>query len=263
LVLRAHEFGSEANRCLAVAGRLEPREFLWPYIEGVSLTLSDPGEAIALFRRAALLRPSDSLPPIRLGELLLHEGRTEEAVREFQRALVLEPVSARARLGLARCSLIAGNLPECRRLAADAVRLAPGQRPPHELLVQVCRRLGHTKEADSEEQILAQLSLNETTWEDVHVARVLELRRDPQWLAKSAQGLLDAGRDGEAITLIEELVAADDADPDWKVMLGQALFRTRDYARAADVIDRGIVRLPTRLICDCSGASWHFWSRIG
>ncbi|MGE5194566.1 MAG: hypothetical protein ACM3U2_18905, partial [Deltaproteobacteria bacterium] len=42
LVLRAHEFGNEANACLAVAARLEPREFLWPYIEGVSLTISDP-----------------------------------------------------------------------------------------------------------------------------------------------------------------------------------------------------------------------------
>src|SRR5262245_5512739 len=111
LVLRAHEFGAEANLCLAIAGRLDPQEFLWPYIEGVSLTISDPHTAMGCFRRAARLSPQDPFPHYRLGELLLQEpGGEEEAVQEFQQTLRIEPDSARGRLGLARCALFKGDL---------------------------------------------------------------------------------------------------------------------------------------------------------
>jgi tetratricopeptide (TPR) repeat protein len=245
LVLRAHEFGTEADACLAMAGRLEPREFLWPYILGVSLTVSDPDGAIACFRRAALLRPTDPLPHERLGELLLQEpGQTDEAAREFEQALHIEPDSARGRLGLARCRLLEGNLEESRRLAAEAARPAAGQRAVHELLLHICRRLGDEQQAAAEEGILAQLPAGETTWEDPYVAQVLELRQDPQWLSRAAQRLIDAGRLPEGISRFEELIAADDSNPQWKMMLAEALISAGDHGRAAEVIDRGIGRHP-------------------
>lgn len=244
LVLRAHEFGPEANTCLAVAHRLEPREFLWPYIRGVSLTISDPDGAIACFQRAALLRPSESLPLDRLGELLLQQGQTEAAAREFQRALSLDPQSARGRLGLARCALLTGDLALCRRLAAEAAGLATGQRATHELLIQVCHRLGDENEADSQQQVLARLPPRETTWEDPYVARVVQLRRDPAWVANLAQDLLAEGHGRDAVALLEDVVASDDADPQWKVFLARALVSTRDSSRAAIIVERGIARHP-------------------
>jgi tetratricopeptide (TPR) repeat protein len=245
MVLRAHEFGAASNQCLAVAQRLDPREFLWPYILGVSLTISDPDGAKACFQRAALLRPSDALPHYRLGELLLQLGQAIEAARAFQQALALEPESARGRLGLARCALHDEDLALCRRLAGEASRLATGQRAPHELLVQVCHRMSDEKAAESEMQILATMPPGETTWEDPHVARILEMRRDPAWIAGQAQNLLAERRTDDAIGLLEEAVAADDADPHWKVMLARALISTRDYTRAGDVIERAIERHPT------------------
>jgi tetratricopeptide (TPR) repeat protein len=245
LALRAHDFAVAANQCLAVARRLEPREFLWPYIHGVSLTVSDPERAIACFRQAALLRPSDGLPHYRLGELLLQQGQAQAAAREFEQALSLEPDSARGRLGLARCALLDGDLAESRLLAAEASRLATGQRPPHELLVQVCHRLGDEKAAESELQILAGLPAGEETWDDPHVARILEMRRDPAWIASSAQKLLAEGRGADAVGLLEEVVASDEADPNWKVLLSRALISTGDYRRASAVVAAGIARHPT------------------
>jgi Flp pilus assembly protein TadD len=228
-----------------MAGRLEPREFLWPYIEGVSLTISDPDGAIACFHRAARLRPADALPHVRLGELLLQQpGRTGEAVREFEQALLVEPDGARGRAGLARCALVEGNLEESRRLAAEAARLAAGERAVHELLLHLSRRLGDEQEAAAEERILAQLPAGETTWDDPYVAQVLELRRDPQWLARTAQKLLDAGRVPEGIAQLEELAGADDSNPQWKLVLAEALMNVGDYGRAAEVVDRGIARHP-------------------
>ena len=244
VVLRAHELGAQANACLAVACRLDPREFLWPYIEGASLAQTDPEQAIAAFRRAAALRPIDPLPHYRLGELLLQQGLTDEAGREFEQGLAIEPGGARGRLGLARCALTRGDLHLCKSLAAEAARIAPGQRASHELFAQVCHRLGDEENAHKAYVILEQLPAGETTWNDPYVAQVLELRRDPRRTAETAQALLDEGRAKEAISLSAELVDADDADPRWKVMLAQALIAAGDYARAATIIDRGVARHP-------------------
>lgn len=244
LVLRAHEFGSEANVCLATACRLEPREFLWAYIAGVSLSITDADAAIACFQRAAALRSREALPHFRLAELLLQQQRTDDARREFEQALALEPESARGHLGLARCALLQGDLAECRRLAVEAAKLSPRQPAPHELLVQIFRRLGDETQANDEQRILSALHSGETTWDDPYVARVLDLRRDPAWLAKIAQSLLDEGRPREAVTHLEDLIASDDADPDWTVLLARALIATKELGRAAEVIEAGIARHP-------------------
>ena len=44
-VLRAHDFGAEANRCFAEAERLGPAEPRWPYLRGLTLVLTEPGPA--------------------------------------------------------------------------------------------------------------------------------------------------------------------------------------------------------------------------
>lgn len=244
LVLRAHEYAAAANQCLAVAQRLDPREFLWPYIHGVSLTVADPDGASACFRRAALLNPSDELPRYRLGELLLQQGQSAAAASEFQKALALDPESARARLGLARCALADGDLAECRRLAVEATRLATGQRALHELLVQVYHRLGDEQGTEAELKVLARMPPGETNWEDRHVAQVMELRCDPSWIANRGQTLLAEGHADDAVKLFEEVVASDDADPNWKVILVRALISTRNYPRAAEVVSQAVARHP-------------------
>lgn len=244
MVLRAHEFGTEANACLALAEKLDPRAFLWPYILGLSLQSTDPERASAAFRRAAGLDRTDALPHLRLGELLLEHGQGPEAAEEFQQALALEPDSARGRLGLARCALVAGDLPECRRLAEEASRRAPQQRAVRELLVQVCHRMGDAQGAESARQALARLPGGETNWDDRHVALVMELRRDPLWLARTAQEMLAAGRGTEAVHLLEGLVASDEANPRWSALLARALLAVHDYARAAQVLERATNRHP-------------------
>src|SRR5690349_4954245 len=49
ILLRAHEFGPAANVCLAEAERLDPGQVLWPYILGVSLSITDPAAAAICF----------------------------------------------------------------------------------------------------------------------------------------------------------------------------------------------------------------------
>src|SRR5205823_1343473 len=124
LLFRAHDFGPPATECLNMAMQLDPQEFLWPYVQGVALAVSDTGASAANLERAAALRPREPLPRLRLGELYLGEGRIDDATAEFRAALAFDPNNARGLLGMSRCSLSRGDLEESRRLAAEAVRFA-------------------------------------------------------------------------------------------------------------------------------------------
>src|SRR5262249_34745900 len=72
MVLRAHDFGPEANACFAEAERLDPRDPRWPYLQGLTLLLTDLDAGIAKVRRAVeLCKPLNTTPQLRLAEALL------------------------------------------------------------------------------------------------------------------------------------------------------------------------------------------------
>jgi cytochrome c-type biogenesis protein CcmH len=60
------------------------------------------GEALAILAEAGRERPRDPLPFLYTGELLLDQGRPQEAARAFDTALRREPQLAEAMMGLAR-----------------------------------------------------------------------------------------------------------------------------------------------------------------
>lgn len=239
-VLRAHDFDVEANQCLAHAGHLDPQEVRWPYLLGISLAVSDPQGAEEQFRRAAELRPELALPRLRLGELLLDQRRLDEASRQFQSVLATGTDNPRAHLGLARAACLQGDFKAGLQAAQASAAGAPGQRATHELLLQIHHRLGDDRAAAAERRLLDSLPTAETTWDDTFVDWVMRFRRDPAWLASSAQELLAAGRDRDAVALLEELVAAEPGDPQWPVRLGRTLVQLREYTRAAAVLDAAL-----------------------
>ncbi len=97
MVLLANQFRPEAADCFAQAERLADRDGRWPYLRALALQRSDPEAAVAELRRALDLG-GDEVGPARprLAELLLEQGRLEEADREFRLALASNPDDARA-----------------------------------------------------------------------------------------------------------------------------------------------------------------------
>jgi Flp pilus assembly protein TadD len=85
----------------------------------------DLSNAVALYRRAAQLAPSDPAPFVALGDTLLHMGRKNEAILAYNSALARNPRALGARSGLARAYLLTGR-PE---LAFAPLSSAYGEHP--------------------------------------------------------------------------------------------------------------------------------------
>ena len=76
-------------------------------------------EALAILNEAARERPEDPLPHFYAGQLLLGQGRAEEAARAYDAALRRDPRSAEALMGLGRAMVsIEGGVVSPEALAA-------------------------------------------------------------------------------------------------------------------------------------------------
>jgi len=78
-------------------------------------------QALERIREAFRVAPSDERPHEELGALYLSQNRLPDAVREFQEARRLSPLSTRAQLGLARAYRRQGEVAKARKLFEDLV----------------------------------------------------------------------------------------------------------------------------------------------
>src|SRR5438132_10030686 len=102
-LLRAHLYTSESNLCFAQAGRLDPTDSRWPYLQGLSLQSDDPEAAVRHLQRAVALCGSvPDAPELCLAEVCLQQGRQADAEQHFRHVLQNDPDNARAHLGLGR-----------------------------------------------------------------------------------------------------------------------------------------------------------------
>lgn len=69
----------------------------------------DFANAVALYRRAAQLAPSNPTPDLALGNTLLEMGRKNEAILAYNSAVARNPRGIKAKLGLARAYLLTGR----------------------------------------------------------------------------------------------------------------------------------------------------------
>lgn len=261
LFLRAHEFDSEANVCLAQAMRFDPRQVLWPYVRGSSLSVRDRAEAERCFRQAAGLRPDLALPRLRLAELFLEDRRLDLAEAEFHAALDVEPNSARAMLGLGLIAFTRGNVDAAQNWAEKSFAADSGQRTTVELLLRVYYRQGNKPAAARQQALLDKMPLGDSGWDDPFREKVQMFRRDPGGRAEVAGDLLNQGRLPEAIDELEQLVESAPETAQWHLMLAQALIRQKNFRRAAQVLDAALVRHPHSADLHFRRGVVHFFER--
>lgn len=89
------------------------------------------------FRQAIALDPNSGVAHHWYGSMLMHEGRLDEAMRELQRAQVLEPASAAVLATRAYAMGLSGRIDEARGMVEDVVRRAPDSAPVHFILAQL------------------------------------------------------------------------------------------------------------------------------
>jgi tetratricopeptide (TPR) repeat protein len=255
LYLRAHEFDRAANVCLVQAMQYDPKEILWPYVRGSSLSVRDRPESERSFRIAAGLRPELALPRLRLAELYLEERRLDDAQEEYDAALRVEPANARAMLGSGLVALARGDVDSARRWAEQSFSRDPEQRSTAELLVRVSRRLADREQEARWQSVLDKLPAEEVGWDDPFGEKVLWMRRDPGGMAALAHELLARKRLADAIDVLEQLVATAPETSQWPVLLSRSLVKIGNLRRARQVLDAALRLHP-------EAADLHFQSGV-
>ena len=224
MVLYAHEFPVEAGVCFAQAEQLDTREARWPYFQGIILAESDPDTAIRKLQRAAdLCGDLPNAPRLRVGELLLGQGRLEEAQEQFQRVLQREPANARAHLGLGRLAFQRGDLQEAQNQSVLSLKERATQKAARILLAQTRERLG--KKLTAQEYRLTAAMPDDPDWPDPFLDEAFKLQTGKKRLLVRAGVLLEQGHVKECIEQCKQLVRDDpDSETAW-LTLGKALIR--------------------------------------
>ncbi len=245
MVLLANQFRPEAAECFAQAERLADRDGRWPYLRALALQRSDPETAVAELRRALDLGGDEVGPArLRLAELLLEQGRLEEADREFRLALASNPNDPRAHLGLARLECQrdapAASLPHLERVAADP----HARRATAQLSAEVHQRLGDPAAAERDQQAVNDLP-DDAPWPDPLAQEVAELATGKLVSVARANQLLAEDRAPEAVALLRQTLRDyPDLDRAW-YLLGKGLIQQNDLTGA-----EAALRQATRLAPD-------------
>jgi tetratricopeptide (TPR) repeat protein len=245
MLLLAHGFSVEAiDTCLAQAERLDPRQPRWPYLRAAPLLKTDPEAALPKLQRAVTLCDCDpDAPRLQLAELLLSDGRLEEAAAHFLRVLERHPDHARAEHGLGRLAYERGDLSESLAHLQRATADTHTRKAALTLLAQAHKRLGNSSAAEQELQQAAQLP-NDTPWPDPFHEEVAQLRVGKQTVLQRSEALLSQGRYAEALGLLQQTVRDYPDLTSAQILLGRVHLGLKDPATAERVLQEAIKREP-------------------
>lgn len=238
MLLAAHSFYPKAAVCFAEAQRLDPRERRWPYYRGVTLAPGDPDAALPPLRRAVeLADAADAAPRLRLAELLLGQGRDEEAEELFRQVLAHDPDDARAHLGLGRLAAGRNDWPGSLEHLEIAAASRLTRKRARTLLAEVHRRRGEDAAAERERRLADALTADDEA-PDSLLEELGRLRVGRQADLDRASRMLRQGRGGEAVALLGRLVGDCPESASAWLGLGRALVQQGRYAAAERALRR-------------------------
>jgi tetratricopeptide (TPR) repeat protein len=148
LVYEANSMSHEAEQCYEKAALLQPESARWRYRQGiVQRTAGKLEEALVNMRRAYEKAPEVKLILIRLGEMLLDDGKLAEARKICEEAVKHGGDSPESWLGLANVHLAEGNPEKTVELCEKALEMDPSYQAAHYSLGLAYRAQGRTEDA--------------------------------------------------------------------------------------------------------------------
>jgi protein O-mannosyl-transferase len=190
--------------------------------------------AETLYRTTIARNPNSFLAHHNLGDLLLEDGRTDEAIAEFRQALRIEPTALEAQLNLADALLQKHQPAEALPHYEAALAIEPRQPGAHLKLAGALQALGRSPEAVSHYRAALQLepgwalALNNLAWilathPQAHIrngAEAVRLAeqachassyREAVYIGTLAAAYAEAGRFEDAVTTAEKARALADS----------------------------------------------------
>jgi cytochrome c-type biogenesis protein CcmH/NrfG len=244
MLLLAHDFDTESRIAFHTAGELNPADYRWPYLEGLTRVLYEPEVGLQTLRRAAELAPPERPEPrLRVAELLLERGDLD-ATASFASGALSSAMAMRAELILARVAAARGNwqgvLEHTGRCGSDAFcRRAAALLRGHAFAAT-----GEPDKADAEFRAASALP-EPPAWPDPVVAEVESRRVGTAAQLDQAADLLEQGRAREAVMVLQTAATQASNSPEPTLRLGQALIRTGDSPTARRVLEGFTIRFPS------------------
>ena len=182
---------------------------------GHVLETSNPGEALAAYKKAAALQPSDPEPLLSAGAWLEKQNRLGEAERSYQAALALTPQSADAMTALVNVYMRGRRFPEAQDMLRKLVAVRPDDSAAQMQLGRVLAASGQKDDAIVQLKAASTLKPGD-----------LDLRRD------LADLYLETGKSQEAEAEYRTLVTSQPNDDQLHYALGQALLKQGKFPEA-------------------------------
>lgn len=213
--------------------------------------------ALATYRRALALAPTDTPLLVRFGRALAAAGDLDESTAVLARALAVDPASTDAQLALGMTRLAQGEIEEAARLFSP---LLAGAAAPREALYgmgRVCQARGDDELALVHLASALEQAPNDPEVRDAYAESLTAVGRHADAAAQYAEairrvptyvrsylGLADSfersGRRPEAVSLLEAALTREDHD--WRVLnrIAQRMNRLGAYEAALGCVDRAL-----------------------
>ncbi|RPJ86219.1 MAG: hypothetical protein EHM18_07355, partial [Acidobacteria bacterium] len=205
MVYHANQFYAEAERAYALASRLDPQDYHWPYYQALLAEERGQEKARSWWLQKTLDLEPGYVPALqKQGDTHLKQGDLEKAQACYETARNAPDAhdSPQARFGLARIAHGRGDWARVIENVEPLVRDYPGIRPAHQLLAEAYEGLGDTKKAAEERAVLLEADLTPVPpADDPLYQELVRVSCSSTRLLKEAGLLIRFGRSREAITV--------------------------------------------------------------
>jgi tetratricopeptide (TPR) repeat protein len=157
--LLAHEDARQGNTNGAIA-QFRKAISIDPHLPGIHFELAEllhtsndervKKEAEQEYHAALTENPQNEKALLRLAEIDVQKGNTQQALDEYTKAIEMQPFDADAKLGLAKTLIERNQSDKALPLLEDAVRLEPTNATAHYRLGTLYRQMGRTDESKHE-----------------------------------------------------------------------------------------------------------------
>jgi tetratricopeptide (TPR) repeat protein len=206
---------------------------VWENIAEMHLRLAQRDKAIEALEQVLALKPEAVAPRITLGQILLEQNRTDEALEQLIAATEDKASNTDAYLALGM-AYMRRNEPELALpIVQRAASTAPGNAQAAYTLAQVLRQLGQQEAATAELARYQQLQRQSE-------ARETRARRLTSAVSTASE-LIGRQRYAEARDLLEEFAADQQEHPAVLQVLGYLRLIHGQYAAASEALERALV----------------------
>jgi len=245
---QAYGFDDAAVACYTNASRLDSQAFQWFYLSGyLRHKNGDSEEAERDYQRALALNPNYSAVLLRLGAVELRLNHPDAAQDSFTKAMALRRSSA-ALTGLGKVALTEHHYSTAVKDFSEALASEPKASSIHYQLALAYRGLGDLAHAQQQLQARGE---TEPDIQDPLLDRISLLKQGRLSLVQRGGAAMRESRFADAVSAYEQLVRLDPSDPLAYEYLGVALSRQGKR-------DEALKEYAQALRLDPSSASAHY-----